>query len=252
MHTDTLKKYFWVLLNLALVALVILMVAAMPGVARYGEDMYPTRVISANAEGKATVTPDLAEISFSVVSRGQNPETLAAANTEKMNAVIASVKSQGIEDKDVKTTGYHLSPDYRYDEQTQRNFITGYTLTQTVNVKVRDLSKVASLVGGLTPLGVNQIGGINFTVENQDAALAEARKEAIRKARAKAEEMALAAGARLGRLVTMSEYSGGPIGPYYSREAFGMGGDMVKNLAPAIQPGSEELVVGVAVTYELD
>lgn len=251
MHIDTLKKYFWVLLDLALVALVILMVAAMPAVSKYGKDMYPTRVISASAEGKATVTPDIAEVSFSVLSKGVNPQALSQTNTEKMNAVLASIKSQGIEDKDIKTTGYNLNPDYRWDEQTERNFITGYTLTQTVNVKVRDLSKVASLVGGLTPLGVNQIGGINFRVENSDAALKTAREEAIQKARVKAEEMARAAGTRLGRLVTMNEYAS-PIAPYYSRD-FGMGGMAeVKNIAPNIQPGSEELSVGVSVTYELD
>jgi len=166
-----------------------------------------------------------------------------------MNAVIENVKSQGIEEKDIKTTNYNLSPDYRYDENTERRFITGYTMTQTVSLKVRDLTKVASILGGITPLGVNQVGGVEFDLENRDKALADARAEAISKAKDKAEQMAKEAGVKLGRITSVNEYQS--VNGY--RGEYAMGGDMMKaSIAPSIQPGTQEITVEVTLNYVLD
>ena len=155
------KKYFWILLDvLILGAVVNLVFFVMPAVNRYGRSLVASRTMFVSAEGKTFVTPDIAESSFSVVSRGKNPDELSDANNQKVVAVVDFLKSAGLDGKDIKTTSYNLSPDYQYDPQTQRNFITGYTMTQTVSVKIRDLKKVAGIIGGLTPLGVNQIGGI--------------------------------------------------------------------------------------------
>lgn len=253
MDKDFGKSYFWILVDLFLVALVVnLVFFVMPTISRYQESLYPTRTLSVSGEGKAFVSPDVAVSSFSVVSRGKNPEDLADTNNQKINAVIQFVKSQGVEAKDIQTTGYNLSPDYKYDETTQRSYITGYTLTQTVTVKMRDLSKVASIIGGLTPLGVNQIGGINFQVDEPDTYLAEARAEAFEKARKKAEEIARSSGVLLGRVVNVGEY-GAPI-PYY---AYGKGGAMMEArdasaiAPPTIEPGTQEIIVNVSVTYSL-
>ena len=112
-----------------------------------------------------TATPDLAEITFSVVSTGQNPQTLQTNNTNKMNAALQFLASQNIATSDIATTGYDLEPAYNYDNTTQSNYITGYTLTQTVTVKIHDLTNVATVLGGLAPLGVNQIGGVTLYLQ---------------------------------------------------------------------------------------
>ena len=255
MTNDKPKFYFWVILDLLLAALFVNVVLfVMPAIKKFSDSFYPTRTLSVSAEGRATISPDLAEASFSVLSRGINPDQLADANNQKMTAVLDFVKSQGIDPKDIKTTGYSLAPDYRYDPKTERNFITGYTLTQTVQVKIRDLAKVAKIIGGLTPLGVNQIGGINFTVDDPEKVLSDARADAFARAQAKAKAMAEANGLRLGKIVSVGEY-GAPI-PYYSLSAdkFGRGGaPMAAEVAlPTIEPGTQDIRVNVSLTYTLE
>lgn len=250
MNPEKARSYFWVLLNLVLAAMLLNIVFfVMPLLSRFTDSFQPARVISVSAQGKTTVAPDLAEFSFSVVTQGQDPSTIVDSNNRKVTAAIEFVKSQGIESKDIKTTGYSLNPDYQYDENTRRSYIVGYTITQNVNVKVRDFVKLPKLLAGLTPAGVNQISGISFTVEDPERFLSEARAQAFERARAKARAMAEQNGVRLGRVVNVSEFSSGPPIPYFGRvEAFGKGGDIA---APTIEPGTEEITVQVSVTYAL-
>ncbi|MBI2623622.1 MAG: SIMPL domain-containing protein [Candidatus Liptonbacteria bacterium] len=253
MHETRAKLYFWILLDVLLVVWVVgAVVFAMPAVGKWGRSFAPVRTIAVSAEGKTLAAPDIAELSFSVVSQGKNPDELSESNNQKMNAVAKFVKGEGIAEEDMKTTAYSLAPDYRYDRTLQRNFITGYTLTQTLTIKVRNLEKVATVIAGLTPLGVNQIGGVNFTVENPERYLREAREDAFRKAEAKAREIAGAAGVVLGNVITASEYSQGPI-PYYAAvaEKVGLGAGPAAPVVPSIQPGTNEVKLNVNVTYEI-
>ncbi|MBI4094845.1 MAG: SIMPL domain-containing protein [Candidatus Liptonbacteria bacterium] len=251
MNSDRTKQYFWFFLNIFIAALIAnVLFFVMPTIQKFGDSFHPARVISVSAEGKTYVVPDIAQLSFSVVSRGQNPNTLADENNRKINSAIEFVKKEGIDAKDIRTTGYNLAPDYRYEPDTERSIITGYTLTQTVTVKIRDFGKISTILGGLTPLGINQISGVNFTVDDQEKYVAEARAEAFQKARAKAAQMAKENGVGLGRVLNVSESSGGYPIPFYA-ERGGFGGDFTAPKAPVIEPGTEELRVTVSVTYAL-
>ncbi|MBM3257141.1 MAG: DUF541 domain-containing protein [Candidatus Liptonbacteria bacterium] len=253
MNENRLKNWFWLLLNIALACFIVGFVfVALPTMKRFGSSFITGRTITVAAEGKTLVAPDIAELSFSVVSQGKNPDELTESNNQKMNAVNKFVKGEGIGEKDMKTTSYTLVPNYQFNPTTQRNFITGYTLTQTLTIKVRELAKVAKIIAGLTPLGVNQVGGVSFMVEDEERPLAEARKNAFEKAQAKAEEMARASGVSLGKVVSVTEYVPGPI-PYY---AYGMGGAAEVKGAPAptvptIEPGTTEVKLNVQLIYEL-
>lgn len=258
MEQEKTKRYFWILLDVVILEIVLYLVFAMPAVGRFANSFISKRTITVSAEGKTTVSPDLAQASFSVVSRGKNPEELADSNNQKISAVIQFLKATGVESKDIKTTGYNLSPNYKYDPQTERNFITGYTLTQTVSVKIRDLGKVSKIIGGLTPLGVNQIGGVNFTVDDPEKFLAVARTEALQKAKAKAAEMAGQSGVSLGRVLNVAESQGGfpiPYPQYYG--SYGKGGASALDVspppvaAPTIEPGTQEIRDQITITYEL-
>lgn len=251
---DKAKSYFWVLLDLLIVGIIVnLVFFVMPAIKRYVDSPNGFRTLTVSGEGKTFVSPDVAYTSFAVVSRGKNPEELADNNNQKVAAAIAFVKGEGIEAKDIQTTGYNLSPDYKYDPQTERNFITGYTLTQTVSVKIRDLAKVAKIIGGLTPLGVNQIGGVSFSIDDPEQYLAQARAEAFKRARAKAEDMARQNGVKLGKIINFGEYGGPPPIPYYrdftASKFLGAGGEVA---APLIEPGTQEIRVTASVTYELE
>ncbi len=252
-RTEQAKSVFWILLNIILGVAVLFLIIAGKSLWYYGQSLYPSRTINITAEGKAIVAPDVANLSFSVISEGKDPEKLQNDNNTKINAVIEFVKSEGVDAKDIKTAGYNLSPRYEYDEKTRQSFISGYTLTQTVTIKVRDLNKVGKIISGLAPRGINQISSLTFDIDDPDKYLNEARKEAFEKARAKADEMAKQNRVRVKKVVTFSEFSGGY--PIYER-AFGKGGDLgmpipAPSVMPTIEPGTQEVTVQVNVIYEI-
>jgi hypothetical protein len=218
---------------------------------KFVDSLYTARTISVSAEGKVEISPDMATFNFSVVSEGVKPETLSLENTNKMKAAIDFVKSKGVEEKDIRTTEYSLSPKYEYNEKTRKSSIVGYSLTQTASVKVRDLAKVGEVLGGLPDLGINQIGSVSFAVENQEQYIAQARNDAFEKAKQKASVMAALNGVELDRVINFSEYQQ----PYYGysakSESLGMGGGDAAISVPQIQPGTQELSVQVNITYAL-
>jgi uncharacterized protein YggE len=251
---DESKFWFWVLLDALLAALIIaVMGVGLPVAVRFEASLPAARTVTVSAQGMTTATPDLAEITFSVVSTGQNPQTLQENNTTKMNAALQFLTSQNIATSDIATTGYDLEPAYNYDNTTQSNAITGYTLTQTVTVKIHDLTNVATVLGGLAPLGVNQIGGVNFTFNDPNEFLAVARADAMNKAEEEAVQMASEAGASLGGVMNVSE--NGVIPPpfqvYNMAVPMAAMGASSEASAPNIQPGSQEVTDNVTITYAL-
>lgn len=219
---------------------------------KWGNSLYPSRSITVSADGKVTVSPDIAGLSFSVISEGNNPNQLEINNAQKITAAVDYIKSQGVDDKDIQTSSYNLSPKYVYDETTKRNYIDGYTMTQTTSVKVRDLNKVADILGGLSDKGVNQIGSVIFTVDDPDKYLDQARTDAFNKAAAKAKIMAKINRVRIVKVINFYESQGGPI-PYYNNYGKeGALGTQTVSVAPSISTGSSDLTVQVSVTYEIE
>lgn len=214
---------------------------------KLGDSFLPARTITVLAEGKAVVSPDVAKISFSVVSEGVSPEKIAEENNKKMTGALDFVKSQGIDEKDIKTTQYNLQPRYVYDEKPRRSYISGYELTQTVSVKIRELEKVGKILAGLPELGINQIGSISFEVDEPEKYLTEARNRAFEKAKEKAATMAEQNGVRLGKIINFGENHGVPT-PLY--KTFG-DIEAAALTVPSIQPGTQEVVVNVNITYEI-
>jgi hypothetical protein len=253
MNIDRTKAWFWVLLNVLILALIInVFFFVMPTLDKLGRSFAPTHAITVSAQGKTTAIPDIAETSFSIVAQGTDPNALANENNEKMNAVIKFVKGKGVDEKDIQTTGYNLQPNYSYDRNTGKSSIFGYTLTQSVSVKIRDFSRIGDILAGLTPLGVNQVSGPNFTIDDPEKYMALARADAIAKVQKQASDMVRAAGASLGEIVTISE-SGQPYPIYYGAKAYGLGGadSAAVPPSPVVQPGSQDVTDTVTITYAL-
>ncbi len=244
------KKFLFSVLSIALIIASLLGLYSLWYLKQSANSLPANRTINVSGEGKAFIKPDLARVGFAVVSEGDKPEELQKENAEKMKASLDFIKSQGIEEKDIKTTGYNLSPRYEYDEKKKKTFISGYTVSESVSVRIKDFDKIATIVGQLPSLGINQINSVNFEVENPEKYLVEAREDAFKKAFAKADAMARQNHVRLGRVITFSENSGGGIYPrYFAAEIAGKGGP---DFAPApIEPGTEEVNIFVSVTYEL-
>lgn len=248
---DTRVKNLSLAVFLVVLAAALVWMVAEP-LSRWSNSLTPSRTISVSAEGKTVVRPDVAKVSFSVVSEGQDPQALTDENNKAMSEAIDFVKSKGIAANDVKTAEYNLAPGYGYDMNRRRSVITGYAMTQTALVTIRDLDKVAAVVGGLSEYGVNQIGAVSFEVEDREKYLGEARDKAFLRAQEKAKEMAEKNGVRLGRVISFSEYQGTPPIPYYETLGRGgMGANTAQSVTPSVEPGSQEVKVQVSVTYEL-
>ena len=244
---ENFKKLFWLFLAVFLIVCAVWTVASVKPLVQYGNSLTPARTISVSAEGKVTAIPDIASVSFSVISEGKSPEDITTANTQKMNAAIDFVKKEGIEDKDIKTTGYTLSPKYEYDKNKRTSYISGYRLEQTVQLKIRDFTKIGKILGALPGFGVNEVGALNFSIDDEENYLNAARKEAFEKAFAKAKTMAEQNGLKIKRVVTFSESRNYPYPIYKTAMLESASGAS----APQIEPGSQEVTVNVAVTYEI-
>jgi len=174
-------------------------------------------------------------------------------NTKKMNAIIDSMKEQGVEEKDLKTTGFNIYPRYEWHEKTQfypngRRVLVGYEIRQSLEVKIRDMEKIGVIIQKATDAGANQVGDLRFTIDDEDEVKKQARGQAIDKAKEKAKELASQLDVKLVRIVSFNE--GGIAPRYYAfEEAIGMGGE---DKAPQIEVGENKIEVNVSITYEIN
>lgn len=247
LHTKTLKA----------VSFAVLGIAAIIYASTYARDVYnqfPSYTFSVDASADVETTPDVAMFSASVITDGgKNVGEVQKMNTEKMNAINVYLGDQGIERKDLKTTQYNVSPRYSYCtglNEPCTPTISGYSISQTLQIKVRDTNKLSDLLSGVVARGANNVSEISFVLDDDTAAKDTARAEAIRKAETKALATAKAAGFQLGRLVSLSESTPDAYQPI----AYGMGGaalDREAVPAPKVEPGTQKTTVTVNLTYEI-
>lgn len=249
-----------------IVGILVFSIAALQYVDSYSKSIEPSsfRSFQVSAEGKVVAIPDVAQFSFSVIIQGGTDiESLQNENIEKTNKAIDFVKTSGVEDKDIKTQDFRLNPDYQ-SFSCPRSFggevtpcpppkIVGYTVTQTVLVKIRDFAMIGKILSGVVEEGANSVSQLSFTIDDRDAKESEARTEAIKKAQEKAEAIAEAGGFSIGRLLSIQEGSS-PVFPRFAfAEALDSGiGGAVPAPAPTIEPGSQDVVVNVTLVYEID
>jgi hypothetical protein len=209
-----------------------------------------TNTVSFSGEGKVSVEPDIAVISASVVTQATDSKSAQDDNSRKSKAVSDFLKKTGIADKDVKTSNYNITPQYKYPPSGGQPTITGYQVTQSYEIKVRDLAKVSAVLDGLVGAGANQVNNLGLQIENPDKVEAEARQQAIDNAKKKARVLEQQVGINLGRIVSFSENSNGIPPIMYSMKdmAAGMGG---AGPTPEIPTGQNDIVIHVTITYQI-
>lgn len=212
--------------------------------------------VTISGEGRTYVTPNIAVANLAVrTERAVTPAEALKDNKQKMNAVIDLLKKEGVAQADIQTTTFNLRPQYEYNREQRKRETVGFTAVQELKVKIRDLTKIGTVLEKATGAGVNTIGQLSFDVDDPEVAKAEARQKAIAQARRTVESMVKAADVRLGRLVTISENAFVPQ-PFLSYGYDGIGGGAVEDIAaaaapPTIKPGQQEVVVTVSLTYEI-
>lgn len=210
----------------------------------------PRPEVSFAGEGKVIIVPDIALVQLGVSTfRAKTAVEAMKTTTEKSNRITTRVKALGVEEKDVRTSNFNLNPSYDYEEGRQT--IRGFDVNTTLEVKIRNLDKIGEIIAAATAEGANQIGGLSFTVDNMEKVKNGAREKAIEAAKEKAIFMSRASGLKLGKLINVSESFAGepPIYRSYALEAYGAPTAALP--APSIEPGSQEIVVNVTLTYRV-
>lgn len=225
--------------------LLIAFVATMVGLSFEVQAAESTRMISVSGHAEVAATPDRARVSAGVVSQAATASEAVDQNNAAMGGVFAALRAAGVADADIQTSGFNVSPVFdQVKGPGQARQIVGYRATNTVTALVRDTATVGDTLDALIKGGANTLHGVSFFVAPDEAVQDRLRVAAVKDAQRKAAMMAEAAGARLGRVMTISEMGrgGGPAPARFRSEALA---------SVPVAAGTSTLSMDLAVTFEL-
>lgn len=209
-------------------------------------DDAPVRTISVSGEGVVTATPDMAALTIGVSREARLPGEALAGVAEGVAAVFATLDAAGIEPRDRQTTGLSLQPRWEQAQGQTRPRIAGYVASNQVTVRVRDLEALGALITDTVGEGANNLSGLAFVLADPAPLEAEARRLAVREAKAKAELYAEAAGVDLGALVTIADG-----GSFMPRQAPMMADMAMRSEAMPVAEGELEVRASVSMVYAI-
>lgn len=200
--------------------------------------------------GKVSVAPDVAKVTFGITQNGQSLKSVEELVNQKSKTLTDSLKKLGVDDSDIKTTSYNVSPQYDYTNQTQK--VIGYQVSTDYEVTIKDLDNINNIVESATANGANIVGSVNFTLSDKlkKDITQEAREEAVVEAKNKAQGLAKASGISLGKIINVSESEGGiprPI-PVLSKADVEVTQEVIQ---PNIEPGTTDVILTVSLSYEV-
>jgi uncharacterized protein YggE len=208
-------------------------------------DVSQVRTITASGEGAIEASPDVAYVSIGVITEGKELSKVQAENTDKMTKVMASITKLGIKKEEIKTANYTVNPKYEWNEKTGTSNITGYTISNVLEVTVNDITKTGGLLDAAVASGSNSINSVRFGLKNQTDLYNQALEIAVKDAKAKAAAMGKGLSITNIQPFKITEVSNRNTPVYYQREAMAM------DVAKASTPISEgQLKVSATVTVE--
>ena len=231
----------------AVLAALMLAVAVLPSTAM-AQQITQTNAgtrLDISATGEVTRVPDVAIISAGVVSRSASASGALQDTANRMSQVLGALKRAGVADRDIQTSNVSLNPEYRYPEN-QSPQLVGYTASNNVTVRFRDIRSSGKILDALVTVGANQINGPTLTVDKPESALDEARAKAVAIGRARAELYAHSLGLRVVRIVSVNESGGYAVPPPVP-----MMMAQARKADTSIEAGEQKLQVNVAMTFEL-
>jgi hypothetical protein len=200
------------------------------------------KIVTVTGEATVGVAPDTAVIRIGVSSQDKTAREAGEVNARQMTSVLAAIKDAGVADRDIQTSRLSLQPQYDPNKGGTAR-LTGFQATNQVTVRIRDIEKLPTVLDRAIAAGANEMSGIEFVVSEQSKLLDQARDDAIADARRKAELYARAAGAKLGRVVSITEEGSSP--QPRPMQAMRAG-------AVPVAPGEQTLRAVVTVSYELE
>ena len=209
------------------------------------------RYITVQGHGETSAPPDTAWVSSGVNTQADTADEALKQNNSLMQEVIDVFKDADIDDKNIQTSGFNVHPVYDYSRNTSPPKLTGYQVSNSVTVKLTDLDRLGELLDDVVNAGSNQISGIRFGFDDNEALLDEARKNAIANALKKAQLYAQAADVEVGDVVSISEMQINFPQPVYHRAEMAQAKMMDAGSVP-VMSGEQEISASVNVVYELE
>lgn len=207
------------------------------------------RSITLEAQGKATVKPDIAMTTIGMRAQAETVEEAQEENTRVMNDFFAGLEALGIAEEDIQTANYNVYPYYNYSEEDGR-ILEGYEVSQSVTVKIRETDNADAVLALAGQVGANSVGGLQFIIDDTEVYKQEARRDAMAKINKKAMELEQALGVKVVSVVSYNEYEDGGYGfPMFARAYESDLGSMAP--APDIQEGTEDVLLNVSITFEI-
>ena len=205
--------------------------------------------ITVNGEAMISAEPDQAQIDIGVVTQARSAPEASKENAERLSRVLTEVKKLLGKSDEVKTSGYSLTPNYRYP-QGGKPEIVGYTASNTVRIKTNTLDLVGRLIDGAMQAGANNVNRLVFTLKDEQGAQLEALRQASAKAKSKAEAVAASLGLKIMRIAAINEGER-TIQPIY-RQAMAARGEALAAQAPTpVEPGTVDVRSTVSLTAEV-
>lgn len=226
---------------------------------KYIGDQYGMNTIFVSGEGEVTAVSDIATLYINLNKEATTAKEAQSLLNGSIDKVVEYLKLQNINDKDIKSEYGGISPKYTYETKpcymypcpSREEKIVGYTATQSITVKVREVDNANIIKTGLAEVGVTDISGPTFSIDDEEGFKMEARSLAIEDAREKAEILAKDLGVRLGKVVSFSE--GGDYRMYSSAKMVEMSYDAAPAgaQAPTLPKGENKITSNVTITYEI-
>ena len=218
--------------------------------------------ITVTGTGDATAIPDIAIFSFGVTETATSVADAQTAASTKANAATKAMTDAGVAKVDIQTLSYNINPHYEYNQvicnpnasgicPQPKSVLTGYDVSETIQVKVRDLTKTGALLQTVGSLGVQNVSNLQFSIDKPNSVQDAARAIAINDAKTKAQTLASELGVTLGHVVNFSENGVNPGPIMYASNAMALGAPSAAVPAPTISTGEQKVTENVSVTYEI-
>jgi uncharacterized protein YggE len=204
---------------------------------------------SVNVTGSSVVyaRPDNGQVNVGIEVVASTVQDAMSQNEQVMQKILAALKEQGVAEEDIQTSNFSVWVDQTYDENGNPKAIAGYRVSNDLNIIVRDVSRIGSVLEAATNAGANKVYGISFGFSDTGKLREQAREKAVADAKAKAEALAKLSGATVGQVITISEYASSANPVPIALEAR----DVVASSAPSISTGQMGVTVEVTVSFEL-
>ncbi|HOI60095.1 MAG TPA: SIMPL domain-containing protein [Candidatus Pacearchaeota archaeon] len=238
------NKFFQFLIFVLLIVFIAFLLSSIGNNTRLSEN----ETITISGLGEVYAVPDIAVIDVAVLTESKTVEAAMSENTTKMNNIISALKQDlTIDEKDIKTTSFNISPRYAWEDKTGKRNLVGYEISQLINVKIRNLDATGNVIQKVTELGANSVSDLTFTFDNDQELKEEARNIAIKDAKEKAKDLEKELGIKMVRIVNFSESSYAPV--TIRSGSMKVMNESLDYAAPTIEAGQNKITSNVSITY---